>query len=377
MKLPVLYKRTAKGALEQWSIWTEPGDTNPQTSTIVTEHGLVGGKLQQSRDTIREGKNLGKANATTAEQQAEKEVLAEWTKKRERRGYVEDPERAQAGETDQAGGVPPMLALEHKKAKHKLRFPCIIQRKYNGIRCIAVYDPKTGKVTLWTRKCERITSMPHVVAALEKLLADRTEPIALDGELYLHGMRLQDIASYVRQKTKPKEGHERIQYHIYDLPLHPGTNELRDFQRMNLLMGAGHPLVWAPSGLVHDLESADKLHDEWVQEGYEGAILRNLNGLYRAGYRSPDLQKYKKFDTGEFLIIGVKEGRGKFEGLAIFECRTPEGAEFDCCAPGTLEERAEYFDQKYVGKKLTIKFFGWTQEGKPFHPVPEAVRDYE
>ena len=169
---PTLYKRTSSGAVEQWSIRVEPhdsfldGDLAPHD--IVTEHGVVGGKTVVGRDTIREGKNLGKANATTAEQQAEKEADAKWRKKIERNGYVESLERAQAGETDQEGGIAPMLAQPFEKVK-KLKFPLLFQRKYNGIRCIAVVDG--DNVSLWTRKRERITCMPHIEAALAKHFA--------------------------------------------------------------------------------------------------------------------------------------------------------------------------------------------------------------
>ena len=42
----------------------------------------------------------------------------------------------------------PMLAHEFKKNKHKVKYPCIVQPKLDGIRCIATI--KDGKCTLRT-----------------------------------------------------------------------------------------------------------------------------------------------------------------------------------------------------------------------------------
>ena len=40
-------------------------------------------------------------------------------------------------------------------------------------------------------------------------------------------------------------------------------------------------------------------------EGFEGAIIRNMDGLYTFIHRVDDLQKYKEFFDAEFKIIGA------------------------------------------------------------------------
>ena len=114
MQLPTLYKKTSGGAIEQWRIWVEEVeqfiDHSELVYDIVTEYGHVGGKLQQARETVTEGKNLGKKNATTAQQQALSQAKSEWEVKVSRKGYVEDIEKAEAGENSGAGGIRPMLA---------------------------------------------------------------------------------------------------------------------------------------------------------------------------------------------------------------------------------------------------------------------------
>ena len=44
---------------------------------------------------------------------------------------------------------------------------------------------------------------------------------------------------------------------------------------------------------------------------------------------------------------------------------------------GPIDERRRFWaDRKlYVGRKLTVSFMRWTEEGKPQEPVGEAFRD--
>ena len=106
MILPPLYKKSVGSAILIWQIAVVD-------AIILTTHGQVGGAQRVSQDTVTQGKNSGKANATTPEQQAEKEAQARWTKQK-KRGYVEDQAAAAAGEVDEEivlGGISPMLSI--------------------------------------------------------------------------------------------------------------------------------------------------------------------------------------------------------------------------------------------------------------------------
>lgn len=122
--LPTLYKRTSTGAIQQWTIAVDD-------ATITTTYGQVGGAMQTTTDVITDGKNIGRSNATTPQQQAHAEAAAQHEKKR-KAGYVVDLATAQRGDVDTTvieGGVLPMLAKVWEDRADKVTFPVAVQPK--------------------------------------------------------------------------------------------------------------------------------------------------------------------------------------------------------------------------------------------------------
>lgn len=119
-----------------------------------------------------------------------------------------------------------------------------------------------------------------------------------------------------------------------------------------------------------------KLFAEFVEAGYEGIMLRNAAGVYRANYRSNDLQKYKEFIEDEYRIIGFTQGDGRDAGAVVWVCETEDGKEFTVRPRGTMEKRREWFSQgdSYIGMNLTVIYQELTEEGKPRFPVGKAIR---
>ena len=366
--LPMLYKKTSTGAIQFWEIWVEG-------SSIITRYGQVGtDSPQTTTDTITKGKNAGKANATTSSQQAELEAEAKW-RKQLKKGYVQSEADAQNDVLDEVieGGILPMLAHKYTEHGHKMKFPCLGQPKLDGIRCTAI--KAFGKVTLWTRTRKHIKSMPHIEAAILKAFPD--EAVVLDGELYNHDYKddFEHIIELVRP-DEPVEGHEVVQYHIYDTPMEGPFSARNAWMEEHI---KGDTLVRVHTFEINSAEDVDAWHDRMVELGYEGLILRNAAGLY-VNKRSYDLLKYKHFDTEEFRIVGIEEGRGRLQGhVGKFVCLTAEGLEFRAKQRGSLKKLKEYWEDHslWEGKILTVQFQNWTQEHRPRFPVGITIRDYE
>ena len=123
-------------------------------------------------------------------------------------------------------------------------------------------------------------------------------------------------------------------------------------------------------------EDIKKYHTEFVKDGYEGVILRNIKAPYEIGKRSKHLQKYKEFMDDEFKIIGFKEGVGGSKGTVIWLCETTDGKPFSVRPKGTTSERKKLYENgnKYIGKMLTVIFQEYTDDGIPRFPVGKAIR---
>ena len=401
---PELQGEATTGKTKSWSIRVlERGDTG----VIKTTHGYVDGKMQVNEKIISVGKNIGKKNETTPLQQAVSEAKASWIKKKES-GYSplgvttttpsasvsditkgvaavnldaknESGDEAKDDEDDSGRGkgidrdVPsPMLAHDFLKRGKSIKFPCYTQRKYDGTRCVAI----SGK-GLFSRNKKRYPHLDHIVAEINKL----PSTIILDGELYSDTLTFQEIVGIVKRETL-KEGDEKkqlqIKLHVYDI-INEAPYELR-YTNLQILFNKYkfQHLVLVKSDICESEEAIKELHARYVQEGYEGLMLRNKTGLYKNS-RAVDLQKYKEFFDGEFKIVAFKEGEGLEAGCVIWVCEAENGQQFACRPRGTREARVELYSDgdKYVGKKLTVRYQEMTDSNVPRFPVGIAIRDYE
>lgn len=373
---PVLYKKSSQGKIELWGVEIE--DMGDGTARVLSTYGEVGGKMQTTFDTIREGKNLGKKNETTVIEQAYSEAKSKWEKKK-KKGYVENPKDAEAGKVDDLieGGIEPMLAHVYEKHYDKIEYPAYVQPKLDGIRCIAI--KKGDSVTLWSRTRKRITSCPHIENAIREKF--EKYDVILDGELYNHDFKsdFEKIVSAVR-KEKPSAEAEKVQYHIYDMPSLRGESDLKFHQR-RVYISCFHlqlPLIEVDTAVVCSTEEMLKHFKTYRNSGYEGLMLRNRLGLYE-NKRSYHLQKVKEFDDAEFEIVGVVEGKGKLQGLlGAFLCKTQDGTEFEVKMTGNQEETKKFLNDSslWKGKLLTVQYQGLTGKNKvPRFPVGLRLRE--
>lgn len=367
--LPDLFKKTSTGAIQVWSEWTVG-------NAIFTEWGHVNGSKQQTTETIANGKNVGKKNETTPEEQAQAEAKSRWELKL-KKGYVESAGGAAKGELNSVieGGIFPMLAHVYEDNVKHAKYPAFIQPKLDGHRCIAIY--KDSKCTLWSRTRKRINSVPHIERAVEAACKEaELDDATIDGELYNHAYKdkFEELTSLIRQ-SEPGEKHEEVKFYVYDF-----VNNAEFSSRVTTLNKIFRKL---PPAIVvvptFDVSTEEEMYDkfyDFVKDGYEGAIYRSKNGLY-VNKRSRDLLKVKEFLDGEFLIVDVEEGRGKMSGHAVFICNSTAGTTFKVKMAATQDQLKTWYADRatLIGKYLTIKYQGLTNSSIPRFPVGLRFRE--
>ena len=432
-----LYAQDKNGKIKVWTAAVLRSSGGAVASRIT--HGYINGKQQVAYRTCEAGKNIGRSNETSPLEQSISETRRKWLDKKEKEAYTENkPADCGEGYGDLSGNdfgdgggdgdgdnasftrpFLPMLAqtfdpadLEAGSKKKKvIKFPCFVQPKLDGLRCVS-YATRSANdlvVCLQSRTGAFFTGLPHIAAALRPYLSQHPN-IVIDGELYTDQMPFEELAGLIKKKKITAADVERlkkVKYHVYDIYDHQ-RYDMPFAERIGLLAAAvrrcgcvandthaaGAAAAAAGRVLRSDTEAAAvvvlvrtekiavlsefrQLFAEFVESGYEGIMLRNAAGVYRANYRSNDLQKYKEFMEDEYRIIDFTQGEGRDAGAVIWVCETADGKEFTVRPRGTMEQRRAWFNDgdSYIGKNVTVIYQELTEEGKPRFPVGKAVRE--
>ena len=342
---PVLKSKTRTGKTKYWQgmyYGNAAGDY-----FIMKKWWQEGSVEQVSAPYLVEPKNLGKANETTPEAQARAELESLYNKQRDK-GYSED------GSKDHIP-IKPMLAQKYSDRKHNIVFPCYVQPKLDGFRMLTDGD------RAWTRGGKE-----HVPECVAHLMFD-TQGEILDGELVLPGFRPLQEVSRAAKKFRPGVS-DQLEYWVYDL-VSDEDFEIRFDMLLDILNTPGRPtnVKIVPTFSIPTETEVGDFHQEFLEQGYEGTMIRNRRGAYDIGHRSPDLQKLKDFQDSEFLVVDITDGKGSFEGLALVVCATPNDKRFIATPRGTFEYRADIFKnrEQYIGKYLTVRYQYLSEDGVP------------
>ena len=368
-----LFKKASSGEIRQWTGWVESIGDGEYTLKVIT--GVVDGKQTPTKGKVYSSGKQGR----DAKSQAEFELVSKINKKRDE-GYFDTIQEAQNSRV-----ILPMLAVDFKKRGHSIKFPAIGQRKFDGVRCLAEVQDD-GSVALNSRKGKPFPHLNHLrtqIAGLKNLPSN----VILDGELYSDTLTFQEVVGLVRRatlKAGDEEKLKQISYRLYDLI--PLDDDKMDFEnryeiltKIDLDKNINPNLILTENVELTDASEVDKYHNQFVQEGYEGIMVRNREGEYGLNKRSKHLQKYKKFLDDEFEIVGYFEGTGNDAGTVIWLCKNAKGQTFKARPTGTREQRKEWFQKgdSLIGSTLTVRYFELTDDGIPRFPVGIAIRDYE
>jgi len=276
--------------------------------------------------------------------------------------------------------IKPMLAHKFDNDRVDWSQPVYIQPKLDGVRCVFTKDgafSRTGK---------QFKNVAHIELALLSFFKHSPDVI-LDGELYNHKLKhdFEKIISLVR-KQKPTaddrlDAQHLVQFHVYDYISSPVYDSYKT-RMQNLVVSDIYDaqIKYVPAKLVDSYNYARDIHADFLDQGYEGSIIR-LDGLYKHG-RSYDLMKFKDFSDTEATIVGYEVGKGKRTGtLGKFIMLDDEGIQFGC-PPGkgyTYKDLANMLNNinDYIGQRATFTYFQRTQAGSYRHPLFKTLRNYE
>ena len=389
-------KTSSKESKKVWQIKTK---IEPELNkiTLITESGELGGRLKSNQKILSNVKLSSKKGITSLEKYAEEQAKKLFNNKK-KEGYIEynnneneinNSENINNIEKENNENIDngvnkkitirtyyPMLAHRYNEKKSEIKFPCFVQPKLDGVRCVVVGNK------LYSRNGNRFPVLPHIENELK--ICNKNNLI-LDGELFTDDINFEKIVGLVKKYKKSEEDEKnslKIYLNVFDyidkkLPFSQRLMNLNKFFETNKNMKY---IKQVKTEECQQEKNIEEFLEKYTKEKYEGLIIRNKSGLYEENTRSIHLQKLKKFIDEEFEIIGyTTPDQGKEVGCVIWICKTKEGKKFNVRPSGNYQERKKLYREakKYIGKMLTVRFQELTNGHVPRFPVGVTIRDYE
>ena len=353
MKEVKLFRKTSLG-VSTWRIW-------PEGNTVYYGHCMVEGGAEQVHSEEVKLNQSGRS----MEEQIHLEMKSRISRQLDK-GYK--PTRAEAleGSTNQLGLINPMLAKPIEDVPNVSFANTFIQPKLDGHRCLITRQD--GEIIAYTRKGKLIDTIPHI---LEDIAHWLPEGYTLDGELYIHGQKLQTISSLIKRK---QPGSANLQYHFYDIVANEPFHE-RLFEMKQLVTNVKTPQIsLVETHRILGTQEVKFWFSHYRSVGLEGAIVRVAGRGYEDAKRSAQLLKVKSWIEEEVTVQSIRASK---DGWAICRVKTDSDRVFDISAPGSIPEKTAVLRNShlFIGKRLTIEYASLTEDGIPFHAAALRWRD--
>ena len=204
-----------------------------------------------------------------------------------------------------------------------------VEGKYDGER-VQAHKTKDGKIQLFSRRLDNTTAQfPDLVKYLEDIKA---KEFILEGEILAIDENGKPLAFQTLMQRRRKNDVEEyikkvpVQIKVFDLLYVNGKTVFNDpFQErrkiINKIVPKGKHIMPAEEILTDDVEEINDFFQKMLDDGYEGIMIKALDGVYQAGTRGWNWIKWKKeyvkemSDTFDLVVVGAYYGRGRRSGV--------------------------------------------------------------
>lgn len=295
-----------------------------------------------------------------------------------------------------------MLASDYEESK--LRFPLIAQPKIDGVRALNMDGTLLGR-----------SGKKHANRYVTRLFSSDVLK-GFDGEMAAASEVHPSLCRLTSSAMSSIFGEPFTQWWLFDY-VTPQTIGMDYYQRLDMLyqrvqmlrdsLGTEpcvQRLMLIPFVLCKDMETLLKWDTQWLDEGYEGTIIRDPSGKHKQGrstVREGGLLRIKRFIEEEAVVTGLVEGLRNENEAQINELglqfRTthqenmvPNGQVGTILAtnvkdgkpitvsPGKMpvDERVRYWQNQHLllGQTIKYKHFPKGVKDKPRFPTFQTIR---
>lgn len=287
----------------------------------------------------------------------------------------------------------PMLA--GKAELSNIKYPVLVSPKLDGIRATV-----QGGVLL----SRTLKPIPNEYT---QELFSRSEFEFFDGELIVGKANASDVWNRSSSGIMTRDGKPDVYYYVFD-EISGGAFHRRNERMTRRLLAV--PTVYRkrvrrlPQIEVTTPKRLLQVNEVFVKRGFEGLIIRDVNGEYKHGrstVREGGMLKLKAYEDAEAVVVGSvalmrndnrkvknalgltersshKAGKTQMDKLGAFVVQDSKG-QFQVGSGFTEAQRVEFWRdrEQYVGKHLKYKYFAVGVLNAPRHPVFLGFRSEE
>lgn len=257
----------------------------------------------------------------------------------------------------------------------------IVERKLDGIRCFSIV--RDGAVIMYARSGKPITNFIDSIGPSLIAMGDGCYDGELMGEDFVALMRqayrkgdvetdgtflaLFDFCSLEEWDSKDAT----TSYVDRLVTLYDRISTLDDDSKKLITYVDKETL-----SVAEDSDLVKVLHDKFVTEGFEGAMIKNPQAPYQFK-RSYDIMKLKAFFDVDLPVDDLLEGRGKHVGTLGAFVVYHQGVKVQIGSGLSDEIRSEIWDnkEKYIGRTIEIRYQEITPDGSLRFPTFVCFRN--
>lgn len=287
----------------------------------------------------------------------------------------------------------PLLAGKVSSIDELKNYPYFAAPKLDGIRCIV--HPEMGPVS---RNFKPIQNF-HVRSTL-----DSKQYKGLDGELVVGSPTGPNVFTNTSSGIMARGGRPEFKFLIFDDFTHPERPFIDRLDSIANRFAANTTIEVVEHKFIRSKLELLAYEEECILLGYEGIMLRSLNGIYKYGRSTAKeeiLLKIKRFEDTEGTIVGMIErmqndneatinalgymershkkagmvGTQMMGALVIKSPLFTETFEIGTGFSDYQREKYWYEKERLIGKQITFKYQPYGVKNKPRFPVFRGFRD--
>jgi len=237
----------------------------------------------------------------------------------------------------------------------------IVERKLDGIRCFSIV--RAGAVVMYARSGKPITNFIDSIGPSLISMGDGCYDGELMGDDFVALMR-----QAYRKGDVETDGTFLALFDFCSLEewdSKDATTSYVDrlvtlYDRISTLEDEDSSISYVDKETLSVSEDSDLvkvLHDKFVSEGFEGAMIKNPLAPYQFK-RSYDIMKLKAFFDVDLPVDDLLEGRGKHVGTLGAFVVYHQGVKVQVGSGLSDEIRSEIWDnkEKYIGRTIEIRY---------------------